>query len=245
MFLNCFLSPSLSALASVSDNIEPVKIGSYLTPGLIKTDGTGIFNKLNKAIFEEMSKESELTITSLNRARIGIKKGTLDGYFPELWENLPEEKEHYVVSNPIFYKRVILFTLKDSGLVKLSDFNNELIGVVRGFSYGNQIKSNPLLNLSFQENDSVNIRLLLNKRVSGVLGGFPGTVLAIKKNKYTDKIHYDLNEPVAVLESFYVCKNDSEGVKLCNSINKAIRSLLKKGVLELNKTTGFSQLNLN
>ena len=43
-------------LASVGDIKDPVKIGSYLTPGLIKEDGTGIFNKLNNAIFMEMGK---------------------------------------------------------------------------------------------------------------------------------------------------------------------------------------------
>ena len=63
------------ALASVDDNKEPVKIGSYLSPGLIKDDGTGLFNKLNDAILLEMNRKSKLIISSLNRARIGVKKG--------------------------------------------------------------------------------------------------------------------------------------------------------------------------
>ena len=231
------------ASASVGDISEPIKIGSYLTPGLIKEDGTGLFNNLNNAIFMEMSKNTQLTLSSLNRARIGIKNGKLDGYFPELWENLPGKRHQYVVSRPIFYKRIILFTLKESGLTELSDLENELLGVVQGFSYGSEIKSNPRLNLIFQDNDITNIRLLLNKRLSGVLGGYPGTVIAVKENNSANKIYYDLDKPVAILESFYVCKNDSDGVKLCNSINKAIESLLRKGILELNADTGFSRLN--
>jgi len=223
---------------------EPVKVGSYLTPGLIRRDGTGIFNKLNDAIFMEMSANSELTLTSLNRARIAVKNGTLDSYFPELWENLPGEKNQYIVSRPIFYKRIILFTLNGSGLAELSDFENEPLGAVRGFSYGKEIISNPRLNLIFQDNDIINIKLLLNKRVGGVLGGYPGTVKAVKENNEASKVRYDLKRPVAILESFYVCKNDPDGVKLCNSIDKAIQSLLRKGILELNKTTGYSKLNL-
>ncbi|PKG80747.1 hypothetical protein CXF85_21785 [Colwellia sp. 75C3] len=222
---------------------EPVKIGTYLTPGLIKTDGTGLFNKLNNAIFMEMSKNSELTLTSLNRARIGIKNGKFDSYFPELWEHLPGEKDQYVVSRPIFYKRIILFTLHDSALAELSDFENETLAVVKGYSYGKEITSNPRLNFTFQENDIINIKLLLNKRVAGVLGGYPGTVKAVIENSEANKIHYDLNNPIAVLESFYVCNNDLDGVKLCNSINKAIQSLLKKGILELNENTGFSRFS--
>lgn len=231
------------SLAYVGEIKEPIKIGSYLTPGIIKEDGTGLFNKLNKAIFLEMNENAELALSSLNRIRKGVKEGTLDVYFPELWENLPKEKHQYVVSRPIFYKRIVLFTLKGSKLLQLSDFNNELLGVVRGFSYGKEIKSNSRLNLIYQDNDTINIKLLLNERVDAVLGGYPGTVMAVKNNDAATKIHYDLDKPVAILESFYVCKNDSDGVKLCNSINKAIESLLKKGILELNDETGFSRFN--
>jgi len=231
------------AFASVGDIKDPINIGSYLTPGLIKEDETGIFNKLNNAIFMEMNKNVELTLSSLNRARRGIKNGKLDGYFPELWENLPGTKDQYVVSRPIFYKRIILFTLKDSGLAELSDFESKLLGAVQGFSYGQKIKSNPHLNLILQKDDITNIKLLLNKRVAGVLGGYPGTMVAVNENSEANRIHYDLDKPVAVLESFYVCKNDADGVKLCNSINKAIQSLLRKGILELNEDTGFSRFN--
>lgn len=230
-------------LASTVDIKEPIKIGSYLTPGLVKRDETGLFNKLNNAIFMEMDKSSKLSIEPLNRVRKGVADGTLDAYFPELWENLPGEKNQYVVSIPFFYKRIILFTLKDSGLVKLSDFESELLGGVKGFSYGTEIKSNPGLNIIFQENDKVNVKLLLNKRVSGVLGGYPGTVIAVKQNISENEIHYDLDKPIAVLESFYVCTNNKSGVKLCNAINKAIRSLLRKGTLELNSETGESRFN--
>ncbi len=231
------------ALASTSDIKEPVKVGSYLSPGLIKEDGTGLFNKLNNAIFKEMNIKTELILSSMNRARLGVKNGKLDSYFPELWEHLPGRKDQYVVSKPIFYKRIILFTVIGSGFTELSDFEKEPLGAVRGFSYGKEIISNPRLNISFQNNDVINIKLLLNNRLSGVLGGTPGTVNAVKTNKGASRIHYDLDKPVAILESFYVCNNDQAGVKLCDSIDKAIKSLLQKGVLELNESTGVSRFN--
>ena len=110
------------ALASVDDTKGSVKIGSFFTPKLIEEDGTGLFNQLNNALFMEMNKNVELNLSSVNRVRRDLKNGQLDGYFPELWENLAGEKAQYVVSRPIFYKRVILFTLKRSGLTKLSEF---------------------------------------------------------------------------------------------------------------------------
>jgi polar amino acid transport system substrate-binding protein len=232
-----------TTLASIFESKAPIKIGSYLTPGLIKEDETGMFNQLNNAIFLEINKNTEITLSSLNRARRGIKNGTLDGYFPELWENLSGKREQYIVSRPFFYKRIILFTLKGSGLTELSEFEGKPLGAVQDFSYGKQIKTNPSLTLSFQKSDIVNIKLLLNNRVAGVLGGYPGTVNAVLKSNKANKIHYDLDKPVAILESFYVCRNDSDGIKLCGLISKAIQSLLKKGVLELNEETGYSRFN--
>lgn len=232
-----------TTIASVFENKVPIKIGSYLTPGLITEDGAGMFNQLNNAIFLEINKNTEITLSSINRARRGIKNGMLDGYFPELWENLPGKREQYIVSRPFFYKRIILFTLKGSGLTELSEFEGKPLGAVQDFSYGKQIKTNPSLTLSFQKSDIVNIKLLLNNRISGVLGGYPGTVNAVLKSSKANKIHYDLDKPVAILESFYVCRNNSDGIKLCGLISKAIQSLLRKGILELNEETGYSRFN--
>ena len=61
----------------------------------------------------------------MNRARMGVKKGSLDTYFTELWENMPMEDEEDVVYRPIFYKRLLLFTLKSSGLNQLSAFDEK------------------------------------------------------------------------------------------------------------------------
>lgn len=242
LFLGMLLSWQLifvpTSLANQAD--DTVKIGSYLTPGLIKNDGSGLFNQLNDAIFSEINKKHTLNISSLNRAKNGIKTGALDAYFPELWEQLPGNKDQYIVSDPIFYKRIILFTLKNSQLSHISDFEHYILGAVRGFSYGEKIKSNTQLKLVYHENDMVNINLLLNKRISGVIGGFPGTVLAVKKMDLNHQIKYDLNKPVAVLESFYVCANTKKGIELCQSINQALNTLKQKNRLSLNEETGES-----
>lgn len=231
------------SLVLAADNNDIIKIGSYLTPGIITADGNGLFNQLNNAILSEINKESELLITSINRARNGVNTGEFDAYFPELWENLPGDRSEYIVSNPIFYKRIILFTLQNSEFKTLSDIEGHLIGGVKGYAYGEKIKNNPKLDLIYQDNDIINIKLLLNNRLNAVLGGYPGTIMALKHHDVQSQITYDLNKPVAVLESFYVCKNTLDGIKLCQAINKAIDALLEKGTLKLDATTGESRFN--
>lgn len=43
----------------------------------------------------EINTNAKLTLTALNRARRDVKNGTLDSYFPELWENLPGTKDYH------------------------------------------------------------------------------------------------------------------------------------------------------
>lgn len=237
-----YLTFTLSNVHASTNEINTIiKIGSYYTPGLIEENGSGLFNQLNRAIFQELNQEMKLSLSSIKRARLGITTNQLDAYFPELWENLPGSRKNYIISDPIFYKRIILFSLKNANIHTLADLHGGLIGAVKGFSYGEAIKSNNQLNLSYQDNDFTNIKLLLNNRINAVIGGYPSTVMAVKSHDKHHIIHYDLNKPVAVLESFYVCKNDPAGVKLCNAINNALNSLKNKGILTLNAQTGFSQ----
>jgi len=156
-----------------------VNIGSYLTPRLVQENGKGLFNHLNRQIFAVLKRPMNLTVKPIQRTNKEFKEGEIHAYFPELWEKLPGPKSDYIVSDPIFYKKVILFTRKHSRLTTLADFENKILGLVTGYSYGKSIANASNLNLSYHDSDETNIRLLANNRIDGVLGGFPSTVIAV------------------------------------------------------------------
>ena len=233
--------PSFYSFAFTED--ESVAVGSYLVPGMVQVDGNGMFDKLNALVFSKIDTSYTLVTEPIHRIRKSLKDGHVDTYFPELWENLPGEKSDYVISSPIFYKKIILFTLNNSGIYSLKDLESLLVGAVSGFSYGTDIIENPNLNILYQRDDSINIRLLANGRLDGVLGGFPGTVIAVNNSEYKHRIQYDLTKPVAVLESFYVCPNTPAGRVLCDKISRGIEALQADGILLLDHTTGSSKFN--
>lgn len=242
------LSVIFSLLISFSSHANQsipakIKIGSYPTPGLIQEDGKGLFNYLNRQIFSVVDLPVNLSIKPINRTKQEFADGKVQAYFPELWENLPKSKEEYAVSDPIFYKKVILFTRKQSSLKTLNDFENKILGLVTGYAYGKAITNDPNLNLSYQNSDDTNIRLLANNRIDGTLGGFPATVMAVEKSKYKHLIHYDLEKPVAILESFYVCPNTQQGKDLCLHISEGIQKLKKIGALITNPVNGHSKFD--
>lgn len=234
---------STSSTAFSRAKTQSVSVGSYLTPGIIEADGSGMFNRLNKLIFKELGQPFDLVIQPVHRIKKSLVDGYVQTYFPEMWESLPEKHSDYVVSQPIFYKKVILFTAKNSSFNTLQDLEGKILGAVDGFSYGTNIIKNPKLNILYQNNDDVNINLLLNGRLDGVLGGYPGTVIALNKHGDKDKIKYDLTKPVAVLESFYVCPNTKAGIALCEKISLGIEALKSKGILVLDSETGDSQFS--
>lgn len=241
---NCFFIVSLLlAISFNSQANDQVTIGSNPTPGLIQTDGNGLFNKLNRHIFAQINQPMNLSIKPIRRTKREHSEGLVDAYFPELWEKLSDNKADYVVSDPIFYKKIILFTRKDSQYQNLDDLKNKAIGAVDGFSYGKKIINDAALDIHFQRDDQINIRLLSNKRLEAVLGGFPGTVLAVNQSKYKHLIQYDIKKPVAVLESFYVCQNNQKGKQLCSKISEGIQKLKELGILTLDPTTGYSKFD--
>lgn len=234
---------SFSSIAVSAAQTQSILVGSYLTPGIIEADGSGMFNRLNKLIFKELEQPYDLVIQPVHRIKKSLVDGHVKTYFPEMWESLPGRHSDYVVSQPIFYKKVVLFTTKASGFTTLQDLEGKFLGAVDGFSYGFDIIKNPKLNILYQNSDDVNIRLLLNGRLDGVLGGYPGTVIALNRYADKNKIKYDLTKPVAVLESFYVCPKTKAGIALCEKISLGIEALKSKGILVLDSVTGDSKFN--
>jgi hypothetical protein len=57
------------SFSAIEESKKTITVGSYFIPGIINEDATGMFTELNKAIFKEMNKNSNLTLSSINRAR--------------------------------------------------------------------------------------------------------------------------------------------------------------------------------
>lgn len=218
-------------------------IGSYYIPGLVINKSEGLFTRLHNEIIRRSQLQLEFIIEPTNRIQESFKNNHIIGYFPELWENIPKDKSEVVVSDNIWLKSIIVFTKKGQLITQQSDLEGLTVGAVRGYSYGEIIK-NQKINIQYVARDEQNIEKLISGRIDAILGDNSSTLSAIKRSKYTDKIEYDLQQPVDILEAFYVFQNTSQGVFIRDKVNDVIRELKHQGIIKLNTLTGESHITI-
>lgn len=222
--------------------VNSISIGSYYVPGLVIDERNGLFVKMHLEVMRRSGIAGELIIQPTKRTQRAFFYGKIDAYFPELVENIPQKE--LIISKPFWLKRIILFSLVSSNIRSLSDLKGKIVGAVKGYSYGEKIVNNPDISLSYAKDDNANIERLMRGYIDAVIGDDASTITAIKNSEYTSLIHYDQDQPVHVLEVFYVCQKTPSGRELCELINKALTDMKDENIIQLNRTTGKAQIRL-
>lgn len=219
-------------------------IGSYYIPGLVVNTKEGLFVKLHHEIIRRSQLSLDFIIEPTQRIQHSFKRNLLIGYFPELWQNIPKDKSEIIVSDSIWLKSIIVFTMKNKQpITQLSDLEGLTVGAVRGYSYG-KVENNTSIAIQYVNNDMQNIKKLLSGRIDAIIGDSASTVAAIKSLGLTNKIFYNLKRPIDILEAFYIFQNTTKGHEIRNQINIAIKSLKEEEIIKLNTKTGESEILL-
>jgi len=221
---------------------EPLMFGSYYIPELAINKNQGTFIKLHQEIMRRTQIENKLHFMPTKRVQYAFKHNDLISYFPELYESLP--KKNVVVSEPFWLKKIIFYSVKDMNVKSTFDLEGLKLGAVHGYSYGPEIVNNKKIKIFYTDNDDINVKMLLNGRIDGILGDNKSTLSAINKSKFKDQFIYDLNKPINILDVFYVCQNSIIGKQTCSEITDAIKKLKSEKVIILNPKTGHSEIAL-
>ena len=245
-----FLAVCLIMTLSFTTNVYALTnadntIGSYYIPGLVINKKEGLFVNLHNEIINRTQLKLDLIIEPTKRVQQSFKSSQLIGYFPELWQHIPKNRSEVIVSDNIWLKSIIVFTLiNEKPLTKLSELEGLTIGAVRGFSYG-QVEENKKINIQYVSSDEQNIEKLLSGRIDAIIGDNASTVNVIEHSKNSKSIFYDLEQPIDILDVFYVFQNTPQGHIIRDKVNSAIQSLKREGLLKLNTKTGKSEILLS
>ena len=230
---------------SVSSLAKQQVIGTYYIPGLVESRKDGLFIRLHHEIVKRAGLDTELIMRPTKRIQRSFKNDRLLAYFPELWENVPKPASDVVVSETIWYKKIILYSLADPSRLDMTDLEKLNLGAVRGYSYGQELMGNQKLHIDYADNDVLNVKRLLRGRVDVLLGDSASTLSAVQGHVRGKEIRYDLSRPFAKLDVFYLCQNTQDGINLCQRLSEAIRSVKADGLLTLDPVTGDSKIHLN
>ena len=130
-------------------------------------------------------------------------------------------------------QRAIIVATRDESAV-IGDGDNLAglrVGAVEGQSYGATISGNPDIRLQYAVSDEANIERLLSGKLDAALGESVSMTRAIKASSGSDRIAYDLNQPVAALDIFFVFRDDDNGRRHCKLVSDGLERLRNEGTL--------------
>lgn len=223
---------SFDSRSSVSLSIRQ-SLGSYYIPGLVENEKQGLFVDFVREIEQRAALNFDVHLKPTRRTQKDFKDGHVIGYFPELYDSLPLPKDQLLVSEPFWVKTIHVFTLKQGGFVvdSLPQLEGRKIALVRGYTYGRDVKNNPKIQKVYVDNDFQSLKMLQAGRVDAVLGDLESTVSALHELKLDKKVHYTVNSPLYALDVFFVFQKTEQGRALNHRVSKAIQEMKQEGYI--------------
>lgn len=209
---------------------EPVEVVSYYIPGLVNNDKTGSMVDMLHKIEEYSDINFELKLMPTKRVQKGFSQGSLLGYFPELEESRVGTSCR---TANMMQKKIIVISRKDTPeITSISQLEGLRVGAVAGYSYGVEIVQNDKINIEYVNHDDINVKKLLAGRLDVIVGDAHSTVNAIIDNARGDELRYDPEEPINLLDVFFVFQATENGQMLCDAVSVALERLREEGALK-------------
>ena len=190
----------------------------------------GIYPLLIKKIFEKMNRPLKIEMPPWGRA---VKfseqeKGGLGGLY---WNK--KRNKIYDYSDSIFEEKINLFYKKGKKInfKNLIDLKGKIIGLNRGWSYGEKvdlaIKRN-LFSVEIAADNNANFKKLIRDRVDCTFADELSAKIAINKNILKGKIVSSPN-PVVFNKAFIAFSKKMKLKKLLEKFNKTLKAMRKDG----------------
>lgn len=153
-------------------------------------DGTGMSNDIVRSAFKAVGIDVEFRVAPYNRLLKGVQEGTLLGAF-----NVPREPS---IENLYLFGKTALFTARSayyqnrnrplSATRKEELKNNEKVGVVFEYGYGDFFSKNDRIQKIAVKSDVLNLRKLAKGRIDTTILYEKTAAKLIKENHLTNKI---------------------------------------------------------
>ena len=208
---------------------ESVQMTSYYIPGLVNSETDGVLVDMLGKISEYSGINFKLRLMPTKRVQQSFAQGNVLAYYPEL-----EENRHYPScrTSNMLQKQIIVFTRAgDDKIDNIAGLHGKKVGAVSGYSYGTEIIKNAKINIQYVKDDDINLKKLLSGRVDAIVGDVHSTVNAINANKANDKVFFDANNPINILDVFFLFREGEKEKEICDAVTVALDKLKEEGQL--------------
>ncbi|MBF0230101.1 MAG: transporter substrate-binding domain-containing protein [Desulfamplus sp.] len=193
----------------------------------------GVYPGLLQKIFEKMGKTVEVKGYPWKRALVMGEKGT--AAVGGIYKNEARLKI-FDYSDPIFDEKLNLYVRKGEIFVfkNISDLSNNNIGVIRGWSYGDDFDKgikDQIFKVEENVSDELNFKKLIAKRLSCVIAIEQSADMAIAKLGYQEKAQ-SLAESFAVNPTYLVFAKSQNKQALLEQFNNTLKTMKADGSYE-------------
>lgn len=232
-FLCVFLTTTILSLDTIAKNKDTViALDSAYPPYMhgSKSKPRGLYANLLKKIFGKM--KLSLTLEPKPWKRVMTKAKVGKWGVGGIYKN-SERIKIFDYSEPIYYERLVLFTRKNSNInfKKLSDLKGKVIGVMRGWSYGedfDKAKKRKVFRVQETNEGTQSFKLLLKKRVDAVVMDSVSANIILKKEGWLNQVN-ESTHPVAKNAAYIVFLKTMNQKELINKFNSTVQQMKEDG----------------
>jgi len=225
----------LAAMPATKSHAETIYVDEANPPFMYRAgnEAAGIYPALIRAIFLHAGIDVEIVAVPWKRAieNLDANKGGVAG----IYKNLERQKK-YFFSEPLHVERLMLYHHREIALKPddIEDLRGQTVGVIRGWSYGDQIddaRKRGVFTASEASGDEQNFQMLALGRIDSVIAiGEAGDVW-VKRLGLGDQVLRSLN-PIRENPTFIVFNRSSPTISMMATINRSIEELRENGTLQ-------------
>lgn len=216
---------------------EPVNVAvDNGNPPFMYQDGDraeGLYPTIIESVFQRMKTPVAIKALPWKRALFDADNG--NSGIAGIYKNTSRLKK-YDYSDDIFRERLALFVLKERKFTysNLKDLQGKEIGVIRGWSYGDEfdsLRKNQLFFVDEVKNDESNFKKLLAKRVDCVIAIEESGQSLISDDRFKGKI-IQLQPYVAINPTYLIFPKISGQTDILTQFNATLKTMKNKGEYE-------------
>ncbi len=223
----CALMMACSSLAIAQLPI----ISTWHIPFYLEDKNNGPFIEMIKEIEKRTNHKFEIQILPVKRSIQYFKKGKTSILFPAMQPNLPDGLE-VIRSVPFMKKAIYAFVRKENPIpLKFDDLIGKNIGLVRGYSYPNEVTGNDRIEVQYATDATQSMKKLEVGWADIVLDDINVGKEAIAKTGVKNII-FDETMPFAFVDVFFAFQASPEGELLSREFSNALMQIKLEGKMQ-------------
>ena len=208
---------------------EPVyELGTFYIPEFVEDAQHGKFIEILHEIEKRTGQHVTVTVRPTKRTLQYFYDRRILGVFP----GVDPFFETDVAKSGVFHlKREMIFHRTTDAFTAIPDLEGKTVGLTAGYSYTDELLSNPRITFEYTQTDEQNMKKLSAGRVDAVICEETSGVRAVQVSGVTN-VTYDPTASISTQHSYFAFQPTEIGYRLADEFSAALQDMKEDGTLQ-------------